>query len=290
MTFRDVISVLSFAAFRPEPDDPSATWKKRFGGRKSLFIAINRAGVAWKAFNKSGSPSDGESFKGDTKELLAQTALQARDLTEDGWVGVALNTRYVVSLETNLSRRPGSEEVIKSNPRSVLGARYERGKSYAVTHNPESNTSILLAYEDEHIRKMEVAIREAGLNPARICCGTYMLLNHALQQANPVKSGEPTARSFFYVICCQGAVLALLQDADRWVELRSRTDVYDDSMEPVIDLLEPFKSRVKPEMEVIITCDQPQPELVSGLESLLPGYVLKDLSKPDLLWNLMFEN
>jgi len=289
MNFKDVASVLNFAAFRPEPDDCSASWKRRYPGKKNLMVGVNRAGLSWKAIGRNGNPVDGESFKGDTKELFSQLALQAKDMSDDGWIAISLNTRYVVSLETNLSRRPGSEDIIKSTPRTVLGARYERGKAYAVTHNPESNTSILLAYDEDHIRKLETMVREADLQIGRICCGTYVLLTHALQQTNNVKGGEAEARSFFYVVCCQGSVLALIQDADRWVELRSRTDVYDEDMEPVLEILEPFKSRIKPEMEVVVISDQPQPQLVAGIEAMLPGYRIRDLATPDLLWSLIYQ-
>jgi len=290
MNAKDVFSILNFAAFRPEPDDPSAAWRKRFPNQRAPFLSVGRASLGWRDMTRGGKPGDeGDTAQGEPKELLDQFGAHIKAASEDGWCAISLNTRYVISLETNLSRRPGSEEAIKTNPRSVLGARYERGKRYAVTHNPETNSSILLTCDEEHTRKLETTLREAGLRIGRLCCGAYVLLRHALAQTNVTKSGEKPA-SYFYVVCCQGSVCALVQDQDRWMELRSRADVYDGSFDPVLDLLQPFKQRIPPDIEMVFISDQSQPELVDKLGGLFVGHKLTDLSQPDLLWTLMFQN
>lgn len=289
MTLRDVLSILSFAAFRPEPDDPTASWRRRFPSHRTALLSIGRSTLAWRGFLKNGRPGEGDFLRGEPKELLGQAALNIKDAADDGWCAVSLNTRYVISLETNLSRRPGSEEVIRSNPRSVLGARYERGKRYAVTHSPETNSSILVACDEEHIRKTETMFKEAGLQVGRICCGTYLLLRHALAQTNTTKGGDKPA-SFFYVICCQGSVCAMVQDQDRWMELRSRTDVYEDTVDPALELLAPFKLRIPAEVEIVLACDNPMPEMAEGLSRIFAGREITDLSQPDLLWTLTAQN
>ena len=38
-------------------------------------------------------------------------------MTSEGWCAISFSTRYVISLEVNLSRRKGSEEQIKTNPK-----------------------------------------------------------------------------------------------------------------------------------------------------------------------------
>ncbi|MFZ4681066.1 MAG: hypothetical protein ACOYMS_01075 [Terrimicrobiaceae bacterium] len=289
MTFRDILAILSFAAFRPEPDDPTAGWRRRFPNHRTALLSIGRSTLAWRGIQKNGRPADGDLLRGDPKELLSQVALSVKDAADDGWCAVSLNTRYVISLETNLSRRPGSEEVIKSNPRSVLGARYERGKRYAVTHSPETNSSILVACDEEHIRKTEAMFKEAGLQVGRICCGAYLLLRHALALTNTTKGGDkPT--SFLYVVCCQGSVCAMVQDQDRWMELRSRTDVYEQTVDPALELLAPFKLRIPAAAEVVLVCDDPMPELTEGLERIFSGHKVTDHSQQDLLWTLIAQN
>jgi hypothetical protein len=289
MKLSDIISVLNFSAFRSEPDDPSETWRKRFPNQRTVMLNIGRTSLTWAGVTKSGKIANGDSMAGELKDIISERSFQIKEMADNGWCAVSLNTRYVISLEANLSRRPGSEEIIKTNPRSVLGARYERGKRYAVTHNPETNASLLLACDEEHIRKVELALSEMGLHVGRICCGTYVLLRHALTQMNVTKSGErPT--SYFYVVCCQGSVCALVQDNDRWTELRSRTDVYEGTAAPILELLTPFKSRLPQEGDIILIGDNPVPQLPESLSALFEGRKVVDLTQPDLLWTLIFQN
>lgn len=285
----DILSILNFSAFRPEPDDPSAIWRKRFPGQRSVLLNLGRSSASWRGVLRTGKLAEGDSMSGELKDILGERSFQIKEMADGGWCAVSLNTRYVISLEANLSRRPGSEEIIKSNPRSVLGARYERGKRYAVTHNPETNSSILLACDEEHIRKVETALKEPGLQIGRICCGTYVLLRHALAQMNITKSGDKPS-SFFYVVCCQGSVCALVQDNDRWTELRSRTDVYEGTAGPIMDLLAPFKSRLPQEGDVVLVCDNPISQLPESLGALFEGRKVVDLTQTDLLWTLLAQN
>lgn len=289
MKASDLKAVLNFSAFRPEPDDSSASWRKRFPGKKTVFFGVGRNTLSWRTISRSGKVSDLDVVPGEPKEILTQVAPQIREGTDEGWCAVSLNTRYVISLETNLSRRQGSEDMLKTNPRGVLGGRYERGKSYAVTHNPETNSSILLSCDEEQTRKVETMFKEVGFRVGRLCCGTYVLLRHALTTTNVTKGSEKPF-SAFYVVCCEGAVLALVQDQDRWLELRSRTDVYDNDCTPITDLLSPFHSRLNPESGIVLIADEPIVGLVDQLSMALPNRQITDLSQPALLANLMMQN
>jgi hypothetical protein len=284
----DLKSILNFSAFRSEPDDPSASWKKRFPSEKTVFFGLGRATLSWRAIGRSGTPGELESVRADPKEALTQSAEHIKSLTEHGWCAASLNTRYVISLETNLSRRAGTGDMLKTNPRGVLGGRFERGKRYALTHNPETNSSILLTFDEDQIRKSEAMFSEAGLRVGRFCCGAYVLLKHALASLNTVKGSE-TPVSAFYIVCCEGAVCALVQDQDRWNELRSRTDVYEEDMTPITDLLAPFHSRLAPEIGITPICDEPMEGLNERLAKVFPGRSINDLSQPALLANLMVQ-
>jgi len=286
MTGADIKSVLNFSAFRPEPDDPLASWRRRFPGKRTVFFGIGRNSISWRPIKKNGEAGAAETVRADPKETLAQSGPQIKELTDEGWCAASINTRYVISLETNLSRRPGSEELLKTNPRSVLGGRYERGKQYALTHNPETNSSILLSCDEEQTRKIETLIREAGFRIGRLCCGTYILLRHALSSVNVTKGSEQPVSTFF-VVCCEGAVCALVQDQDRWLELRSRTDVYEDDLTPITELLAPFQSRLSPQIGITLVCDEPIAGLSERLATVLPDRPINDLSKPGLLTSLM---
>ena len=289
MTLRDIISVLNFAAFRPEPDDPTATWKKRFPSHRSVLVNIGKASLSWCGVLKNGKFGEEGSLRGEPKELINQASITLKDLTDDGWCVMSLSTRYVISLETNLSRRPGSEEVIKTTPRNVLGARYEKGKRYAVTHNPETNSSILVTLEEDSLKKTEAMLTEGGLKVGRVCVGAYVLLRHALSSTNMTRSAEKPS-SFFYIVCSMGSICALVQDQDRWLELRSRTDVYDETIDPIIDLISPFRQRVSPESEVVLVCDQPISGLAERITELFADHKVTDLTQPNLLWSILSQN
>ena len=285
----DIKSILDFSAFRPEPDDPSAAWKRRFPAERTVFFGLGRAALSWRAIGRSGTPGELDCVRAEPKEVLGQSAEQIKPLTERGWCAVSLNTRYVISLETNLSRRTGSEEMLKTNARGVLGGRYERGKRYALTHNPETNSSILLTFDEDQTRKTEGMFTEAGFQVGRVCCGAYVLLKHALTLTNTVKGSEQPV-STFYIVCCEGTVCALVQDQDRWVELRSRTDVYEQDLTPITDLLAPFNSRLSPDIGITLVCDEPMDGLADRLASVFANRTVTDLSQPALLATLMIQN
>ena len=285
----DLKSILNFSAFRPESDDPSAAWKRRFPAERTVFFGLSRAALSWRAIGRSGTPGELDSVRAEPKEVLAQSAEHIKPLTERGWCAVSLNTRYVISLETNLSRRTGSEEMLKTNARGVLGGRYERGKRYALTHNPETNSSILLTFDEDQTRKTEGMFNEAGFQVGRVCCGAYVLLKHALALTNTVKGSEHPV-STFYIVCCEGTVCALVQDQDRWIELRSRTDVYEKDLAPITDLLAPFNSRLSPDIGITLVCDEPMDGLADRLASVFANRTVTDLSQPALLATLMIQN
>lgn len=285
----DLKAILNFSAFRPEPDDPSASWKKRFPAERTVLFGLGRGVLTWRGVSRSGQPGELESVRAEPKEALTQSSDHIKPLTEHGWCAVSLNTRYVISLETNLSRRTGSEDMVKSNARGVLGGRYERGKRYALTHNPETNSSILLTFDEDQTRKTEGMFTEAGFRVGRVCCGAYVLLKHALALLNTEKGSEKPV-STFYIVCCEGAVCALVQDQDRWLELRSRTDVYEEDLTPITDLLAPFHSRLAPDIGITLICDQPIEGLADRLTRVFPNREVNDLSQPAMLATLMIQN
>lgn len=285
----DLKAILNFSAFRPEPDDPSASWKKRFPAERTVLFGLGRGVLTWRGVSRSGEPGELESVRAEPKEALTQSADHIKPLAERGWCAVSLNTRYVISLETNLSRRTGSEDLLKTNARGVLGGRYERGKRYALTHNPETNSSILLTFDEDQTRKTESMFSEAGFRVGRVCCGAYVLLKHALALLNTEKGSEKPV-STFYIVCCEGAVCALVQDQDRWLELRSRTDVYEEDLTPITDLLAPFHSRLSPDIGITLICDVPMEGLADRLTKVFPNREVNDLSQPAMLATLMIQN
>jgi hypothetical protein len=282
-------AVLNFSAFRPEPDDPSAAWKTRFPKKTTALIHIGRSSASYCLVGPEGEVTEGESKQGEYKEIFKELGPAINSASHDGWCAVSIDTRYVISIETNLSRKKGSEEALRKDPRSVLHARYEKGKRYAVTHNPETNSSLLLTMDEESIKKVEAACKEQQLKIGRICCGTWVLLRHALSSTN-TKKGSEEPFSGLYIICCHGSVCVLLQEKDNWMEVRSRPDLFSDDLQPLVDLLAPFAERVSPEAQVVLACDEPVAGLTDKISELFPGRQLNDLCSAGLLVELLLQH
>ena len=68
----DIKGVLSFAAFRPDPDDADISWAKRFNARRSLLLNVSRTHTTWRSINKRGKFQEGGSQEGDFAEVAAR--------------------------------------------------------------------------------------------------------------------------------------------------------------------------------------------------------------------------
>jgi hypothetical protein len=300
VNLQNLKDVLTFAAFQPEQDDPTSPWKKRFAGRRSLLLNVGKNKIQWMALSKTGKFGAVGEVEGELKEMVMGSADEWKKLTDGGWCGVSLNNRYVISLETNLSRKKGCEELLKTSPRQVLGAKYERGKRYALTHNPESNSSLLLTCEDDTIKKIEALLKEAGFQAGRICVGTYAMLRHliAVAEKNKPKSanqvspeeegGEAAAdKEKLYLVCNFGAVAILSRKGNQWSDLRSRTDVFNEDPGPLLELLAPFKQQMNPPFDVHLLCHDILPPLATAVESFFTGANFTDHTKPGAIWAMM---
>ncbi|MDD5200604.1 MAG: hypothetical protein PHC88_12485 [Terrimicrobiaceae bacterium] len=286
MKLKDIKDVLTFASFRPEPDDGSALWTRRFPKRKTLLLNIGKNRTSWRCLGKGGRILDGGSQKGDFKDIATSLAADWRKLTDDGWCNVSVNSRYVVSLEGNLPRKEGIEDVMRTNPRAALGSKFERNKRYALTNNPEHSTSIVLSCDEEVIKKIEATLGESGLRAGRICCGAYTMLRRAIEHVNDGNAVTAKARAdHLYVICCEGSVCILSQAGDAWSDLRSRCDFYDEDASAVLEIVTPGRrSDEQQAIEIVFAADQIGSDLPAKLSERLPDTKLTDLTQPDHLW------
>ncbi len=294
MKFQDIKDVLTFTAFLPEPDDSTATWRKRFSGRKAIFFNIGKNILNWMPFGKGCKCLAPGKAEGDLKEMFHNLSLEWKKATEGGWCGISLNTRYVISLENNLSRRKGYEELLKTNPRQILGSKYEKGKRYSVTHNPETNSSLLLTCDEEQVKRIETLLTENGMRAGRICVGTYAMLRHLTQEVEKLlPKGQPPDPQFsqLYVVCNQGSVCILSQQGVQWMELRSRSDVYAaDDVTPILDLLAPFQQKMVQQSSVALLCNDVDPMISGAIAEFFKGVQVLDFTKKNHLWALLCDN
>jgi hypothetical protein len=287
MKLKDLTDVLTFAAFRPEPDEAAAPWPRRFPKEKTLLLNVGKNRTSWRALS-GGRLLDAGQQRGDFKDIAASLAPEWRKLTDRGWCNVSINSRYIISLENNLPRKEGIEDIMRTNPRVVLGAKFERTKRYALTNNPEHATSIVLSCEEEVIKKIETTLAENGLNTGRIACGTYLLLRRLIEHANadvPTPDKEKAPANHLFIVCNEGSVCILSQTGHMWAELRSRSDFYEDDTAPVLEMIGPSRrgDEAAP-VDILFVADQPGSSLPAQLAEQFPDSKVTDLTQPDHLW------
>jgi len=294
MKLKDIKNVLNFEAFHPEPDDSTAPWAKRFPKKRSLLINVSRKRTTWRLLDRDGSVGEPSIVEGEPKEVLTQSANEWKEMTDGGWCAVSLNNRFVVSLEVNLSRRKGLEDLLRTNPKAALGAKAERGKRYQITHNPESNTSLLLACEEDAIVKTEALFREHGLSVGRVCVGAYAMLLELLDQVRESRrvqlAQNPDAKTGTVLMAalCDGSLCALGQQEEQWTKLRSRSDLFtDEDLNPAVELLLPMIEESGSDTHVLIMNDVPRPGFVDHLVSRVPGLRVSDVTQPNQLGKIL---
>ncbi len=298
MKLKDITDVLTFASFRPEPDDPSAAWSKRFPKQRSLLLNFSRDTITWQGLEKGGQLGESGSIPaaGDLKEIVTEMADEWLSLTDEGWCGVSINHRFVISLDANLTRKKGTEELIRTNPKAALGAKAERGKRYAVKHNPESNTSVLLAVDEEYVKQIETVLDGAGLKIGRISCGIYAMFSDAVDQMAEareqyMKSSPNTPLGKIVIVAsCEGSICVMTTDEERWVELRSRSGLYaEDDLEPVMKIIRPLVDNAGAGAQLVLASDSGGAAVKELLISSLPNTKISDISMPEGLWTLLKE-
>jgi hypothetical protein len=293
MKLSDITNVLSFAAFRPDPDDSSCMWSKRFRNKQTLLLNFSKEVVSWRSVSKDGVLGEENSIAGSVKEVVQDMSEDWLDLTDGGWCAVSINHRFVISLETNLTRKNGVSELIRTNPKAVLGSKSERGKRYALKHNDESNSSILLAVDEDYIKEIETLFKSSGLKIGRICCGIYGMLSESLDQISEAQKdynenvSEPLG-DVILITCCEGSVCILKSDQEKWIELRSRNSLYTQKdMEPLRKIITPIVEALGSNAQIVLSADGTVEGISQMLSELAPNARINDMSDSYGLWNLL---
>ncbi|MFZ4763529.1 MAG: hypothetical protein ACOYMN_01145 [Roseimicrobium sp.] len=279
----DIKGVLNFSAFRPDPDDSEIPWSKRYAGKRSLLLNVSRTHTTWRAVNKRGRFQEGGSQEGDFAEMAPSRAEEWRTLTDGGWVGLSLNNRFIISLENNLSRRENYQEMLRVNPKAVIGAKFDRGKRYALYHHPDTTASILMSCDDAAVKVAEDVLRAHGLRAGRICCGIFAMLEAKLNEI--YRSSRPEAKgSFLLLATCEGSIAALAQQDGQWTDLRCRSGVGMDSPEATLQIVAPLVQKMPAGTPVLYVHDGNDERFSGAIMEQLNSIGGKDITVTDQLW------
>ena len=289
MLLDDIKNVLTFTAFRPDADDPDLAWSKRFTGRRSLLLNVSRSHTSWRGIDRKGRMQESGAQEGDFGDVTVSRVDEWRAGSEGGWCACSVNQRFIISLENNLPRRDNGTEMLRSNPKVVLGAKYDRSKRYAMYHHPYTASTLLLACEDAMVKLVEETLRGNGLKAGRICCGLFAMMEDALRQI--YTQNLPEARgNFLLVAMCESSIAALVQLDGAWKDLRCRSGLGMESVEPMLQIIGPLASKITAGTPVYFVHDGINEKLAGQMMEQLASVEAKDLSGPDYLWRLMSEN
>lgn len=289
MLFDEIKNVLSFAAFKPEADDSSVSWGQRFEGRKSLLINVSRNQTSWRSITKKGRLDEGGMVEGEFSDIVAQRAEEWRSMTDGGWCVVSVNNRFIVSLENNMMRGENSVNLLRTNPRALLGPKYDRGKRYAICHHPESTTSMLLACEEAAVKATEDVLKTIGLRPGRVCCGLFALMEHAVQQIYSSHRGTPPEH-FVFVASCEGSVAVLVQHEGQWKDLRCRSGLGPEAVETSLQIISPLMQKVPEGTPLFYISDGNDTKFRAEIMTHLEKLGATDITSEDVLWKLVGVN
>ncbi|MBE7495848.1 MAG: hypothetical protein HS117_12960 [Verrucomicrobiaceae bacterium] len=289
MPLAEIKSVLTFAAFKADPDDSAVPWGKRFEGRKSLLLNVSRGQTSWRGITKRGKPDEGGVQEGEFADVVPQRGEEWRGMVEDGWCSVSVNHRFIISLENNLMRGDNCVSLLRTNPRSVLGPKYDRGKRYAVCHHPETTTSLLLAVEESLVKVTEDLLKTVQLRPGRVCCGLFALIEHGVLTISRSMDGG-TPPNFVLVTACEGSLGVLVQQDGQWKDVRCRSGLGPDAVDTALQIISPLLSKIPQGSPVFFLGDGQDNKFRTELMFHLEKVGANDLTQDDLLWQLIGES
>ncbi|MDF1825657.1 MAG: hypothetical protein P1U68_13510 [Verrucomicrobiales bacterium] len=285
MELKDIKDVLTFSAFRPEADNPKFAWPQRFPRRKSVLINISRGHVSWSIINKKGQIDDVGEADGEFVEVASQMADYWLSNTEDGWVGISLNNRFIISLEHNLSRKKGWQEELRQNPKSVLGTKYDRTKRYALHHSPETSASLMMACDDSMLKSIEETMRGHNLRPARICVGLFAMTAHLM---NRVAADNTLNQQDLIIVTWLDQSLCVIRQKDgQWKDLRCRSGLQAGDDATISQMLRPFIEAAEPTTRVLLMEDRKQGTFSNSYIPLFGNLNVTDVTDEQNLWQIL---
>ncbi len=289
MLLAEIKSVLSFAAFKADPDDSAVPWAKRYEGRKSLLLNVGRGSVSWRSVNKRGRFEESGSQEEEFADAAPQRGDEWRTMVENGWCSVSVNHRFIISLENNLMRGDNCVSLLRTNPRAVLGPKYDRGKRYAICHHPETTASLLLAVEESLVKVTEDVLKSVGLRPGRVSCGLFAMLEHAIGSIYKASSGG-TPSDFVLIAACEGSLAVLVQQEGQWKDVRCRSGLGPEAVETALQIISPLISKVPEGSPIYFVADGHDNKFRTELMLHLEKVAAIDLTQDDLLWTIIGEH
>ena len=109
-----------------------------------------------------------------------------------------------------------------------------------------------------------------------------------LDKGDSEEEAEGKMGSVVLLVCCEGSVCAMTQSEDRWVELRSRSDLYTgNDMEPVLPIIQPLIDAAGADAEILFANDEVGSGFAEYLQQQLPNNTITEVTRLNHLWNIL---
>ena len=252
---------------------------------KSVIVNVNRDSCNWAFINRKGGIDNIGEADGQFMDVAAQMADQWRLSSEDGWIGISVNNRFIISLEHNLSRKSGWADELRQNPKSILGTKYDRAKRYAIHHNPETSASLMMACDDSMIKTIEEVMRSHNLRPARVCSGLFAMTGNFLNRVaadNSLKSQD-----LILVTWLEGSLCILRQKNGQWQDLRCRSGLPPQDEMTVTQMINPFVEAADSSTRVVLMEDRKNGGFSQKYLPLFANLHVTDATDEYNLWNIL---
>ncbi len=285
MQISDIKDVLTMAAFRPDSDNPNFTWSQRFQKRKSVIVNISKGQCTWAYLDKSGNITEINGAEGEFTQVANDFSGMWQNATDDGWVGISINNRFMFTLEHNLSRKKGWEDEMQKNPKAILGSKFDKTKRYALHHNPESSASLMLACDDGLVKSIEEILRTNNLKPARICTGLYAMTTSLLTR---IGNDEALKNENVLAITWnEGSLSVLKVKKGQWQELRCRSGLAVDDENSIASLLRPFLESIDAKTRIVFMGEKQGCAFSQTYLPQLGNYNVANVTEDNQLWSLI---
>ncbi|WP_397382787.1 hypothetical protein, partial [Prosthecobacter sp.] len=248
-----------------------------------------RGSVSWRSVNKRGRFEESGTQEGELADAAPLKGEEWRGMADGGWCSVSVNHRFIISLENNLMRGDNCVSLLRTNPRAVLGPKYDRGKRYAICHHPETTASLLLAVEESLVKVTEDVLKTVQLKPGRVSCGLFAMLEHAILSIFRASSGG-TPSDFVLIAACEGSLAVLVQQEGQWRDIRCRSGLGPEAVETALQIISPLLAKVPQGSPVYFVGDGHDSKFRTELMLHLEKVGAADLTQDDLLWTIIGEH
>ena len=96
--------------------------------------------------------------------------------------------------------------------------------------------------------------------------------------------------SFLLIVSCEGSIAAIVQRDGQWTDLRCRSGVGTESVDPMIQIIAPLAQKLEPGTPVFYLHDGNDRKFSNEMLAQLQPIGAQDVTAEDMLWSMIGTN